>query len=316
MLPLDLVSSWPGLAKISAEEVLASPAYRIPCVWQEEKAALVFGGKRPVLALGVCLQMAQEEQVLGIAQGAKLPTLASLGEQWEELPRDLALAAIEQDLGELFGVLEEVTQHQLSVKGLVAVDDPRFVTARNLSIVQGNGEDVLDFLLSLSPAMVKNMGNLKYLQLNHPELSNMALKARVEVAEFAVEPSDLAGMKAGDAFELSEMSGSGPWKVLVLVGNTYSVLGTCTSKSLVLSSSPIQVKNSDNLVHIMVQGTFMVSLENMLALVNKGGTAEISFGIGATLDVEVGGKVLASGRLEHVGDTTLLLLQHVEAPAL
>ena len=53
MLAVDLLSNWPGIGKASHEDVMASPAYGIPCPWPEEGGRVRLASVRPLPSLAV-----------------------------------------------------------------------------------------------------------------------------------------------------------------------------------------------------------------------------------------------------------------------
>lgn len=314
MIPIDLLTSWPLLGKASVEDVISSPAYAMPCKWPSEGCSLSFAGSvRPVPAFGLVLRFANEEQILGLPDTKLFPTLNALSSDLSDIPDELVLAALEKDAGGLFALLEDASKRQVQVAGLVSSGDQRFGMARSFQIKDKTGVPVFSALMTFSPAMVKLFGDVKYLDLTNPVISDLALDGVVEYARFNLSNDEINGLSQGDMILLPELKiGADPWKVTIHLDGCYTLLGECSDGRLKINSSPTPLMVNPDDLRVISAESIKVSFGQVLSLLAKGGAVEKILRRPAELKLVRGERMLAQGCIEQLGQVNAMALQFVE----
>ena len=67
MKPIEILSAIPQWAKTSPEDILASPAWAMPCRLGEEQCVMRPADVRPAETLDLSIRLGEEDHVLGIA---------------------------------------------------------------------------------------------------------------------------------------------------------------------------------------------------------------------------------------------------------
>lgn len=304
MLAVDLLSNWPGISKASHEDVMASPAYGIPCPWPEEGARVRLASVRPQPSLAVTLRLGGEEQVLGLPELPLFPTVRLLSET-PGVEQELLLAALEADAGGLFAWLEKLCQMQLEVTGLAALDDVRFERARAFAVVSRDGRERGSFLLSLSPTMARRFGSLSFLDAGHPVWDGLALPAEVQVATFRLSDEELSGLAPGDMLLLPELDpAQESWTVTLRLEDRLSVQATWQGTRLTADGVPLPPSRppEEGTLRVSLAQTIPLSVRALLPLLQPDGRLELTLRPPFALRLtDAGGQELAEGRLERVG---------------
>lgn len=205
-----LIKDWPTLSKANAETVFGSPAWRMEADCGEASAVLTKGNARASDLLWVSVMLEDEPHVLGIGDCAAFPDLHLLWARRNSLPPELLLALVERECGGLFQVLEKAFRRQLRIKSLAessSVDETRLTdfqfSAERSSFV---------FALDLTPLLMMELGQLKYLDPGHESIRALRRPAWVEYAAIDLLEPESAALAAGDCLVLPE--GTDPaWRV-------------------------------------------------------------------------------------------------------
>ena len=231
MNTLDLISSLPPFRDWSAAEILASPAWAMPCRLGPEEGRLVSGGALlPADPLRLAVRFADDPATLALADSPLFPELHALWSARAGVPEPVLLALVEKECGPLFQLLENAAGRQLAVDGLAApaadaagatgegrgpspnptpgrAPDPRLSTRdlRPFSLRRASGEELCSFALSLPPAVLESFGALRNLDVAHPSVRNAAFPAVVQLAAPALSSSDLESVAPGDHLLLPEV---------------------------------------------------------------------------------------------------------------
>ena len=201
-----------GLAGLSPAETLAHPAWMLPVEWAGEKAELRSDGTVPADALAVRVKFGTTPCVLSLAASEDLPELSALLPVRSAVPEAVLLAEVEKEAGPLLAALEDATRMEVAVDGLCepAADATAFR-------VVCNGEDVVRFTLTVAPALLEALGDVRRLDTAHPSVAEAPLDCEIEYAKIDLSAEELAGLAAGDRILLPEMGGKKPGR-LVLAG--------------------------------------------------------------------------------------------------
>ena len=201
-----------GLAGLSPAETLVHPAWTLPVEWDGEKAELRSDGTVPADAIAVRVRFGATPCVLALAASEALPELSRLLPVRSAVPEAILLAEIEKEAGPLLAALEDATRMEVAVDGLCepAADATAFRIVRD-------GEDLVRFTLTVAPALLEALGDIRRLDTAHPSIAEKPLDCELEYAKIDLSAEELAGLAAGDRILLPEMDGKTPAR-LVLAG--------------------------------------------------------------------------------------------------
>lgn len=214
MKPLEILTSLPQWSKASAENLLASPAWAMPCRLGEQNCTMRLDATCPSETLDLLVRFGDEEHVLGLRDSESLQELHAVWPARAELPEPILLALAEKECGALFQLLENAVRRQLSVVGLAPsplVSDAHALLAQ---VYSADGAPVVSFSLSSSSALVTVLGQLRFIDATHPVVRDGTLAAEVEFATFALPAADLAALAPGDALLLPEIGTVPPRQIV------------------------------------------------------------------------------------------------------
>ena len=203
MNPLDLLSALPPFRDWSPAEVLASPAWAMPCRLGSEEGHLVAeGALLPADPLRLAVRFADDPATLALADSPIFPELHALWASRADVPSPILLALVEKECGPLLQLLENAAGRQLAIDGLAdgeAVDGKAFVLRR------ATGEELCSFSLTLPPAVLESFGALRNLDTAHSSVRELALPAVMQLAAPVLSSADLESIAPGDHLLLPEV---------------------------------------------------------------------------------------------------------------
>ena len=225
MNTLDLLSSLPPFRGWSPAEVLASPAWAMPCRLGSEEGRLVSDGALlPADPLRLAVRFADDPATLALADSPLFPELHALWSSRAEVPAPILLALVEKECGPLLQLLENAAGRQLAIDGLadgaspagegshvsspkVAGSDLRPATCdlRPFCLRRASGEELCSFALALPPAVLESFGALRNLDAAHPSVREQEYSAQIQLAEPVLSSDDLASLAPGDHLLLPEV---------------------------------------------------------------------------------------------------------------
>ena len=203
MNPLDLLSSLPPFRDWSAADVLASPAWAMPCRLGDEEGRLVAeGALLPADPLRLAVRFADDPATLALADSPLFPELHALWSARADVPAPILLALVEKECGPLLQLLENAAGRQLAIDGLAdgeSVDGKAFVLRRS------SGEELCSFALALPPTVLESFGALRNLDVAHASIRDAAFPAVVQLAAPTLSSADLESVAPGDHLLLPEV---------------------------------------------------------------------------------------------------------------
>ena len=214
MKPLEILTSLPQWSKASADDLLASPAWAMPCRLGEQNCMMRLDATLPSETLDLLVRFGEEEHVLGLRDSESLQELHAVWPTRADMPEPILLALVEKECGMLFQLLENSIRRQLSIVGLASHSLAPDVPALLAQVYSADGTPVVSFSLSSSPALVAALGQLRFLDAKHPAVRDGALSAEVEFATFALPAADLAALAPGDALLLPEIGTVPPRRIV------------------------------------------------------------------------------------------------------
>jgi len=228
MKPIEILSAIPEWAKASPEDILASPAWAMPCRLGEEQCVMRPADVRPAETLDLAIRLGEEDHVLGIADSPMFAEIHSIWTSRADVPEPMLIAMVEKDCGAFLQLLENVARRQLRIIGLSQESAPRTDAQMLFAQVSSQGETAT-FSLDLTPAIIAEFGKLRNIDTTHETVRGFQLPAEREYAVFTMPDGDLATLAPGDevlipeaetipprivAARLFSLSGNGvaPWK--------------------------------------------------------------------------------------------------------
>ena len=308
MNPLDILSALPPFRGWSPAEVLASPAWAMPCRLGSEEGRLVSeGALLPADPLRLAVRFADAPATLALADSPIFPELHALWASRADVPAPLLLALVEKECGPLLQLLENAAGRQLAIDGLadVATGGAGESSPGRLlpfSLLRASGEPLCSFALTLPPAVLESFGALRNLDAAHPSIRELELPAVVQLAAPVLSAADLASLAPGDHLLLPEV-------VPPPADSPDGQAPTCPDATLIVSGllaaapSGLAPWTDPGTLRVVVADPATLPLGDLLDLAS-GETDHSSFSIhhsalreGAPLALLRGPATLATGRL-------------------
>ena len=195
----ELLKEWPGWANANAERVLASPAWCLSAEYDGVPAEVsgVSDGTSDLLWLDVSFD--DERHLLGVAVSEAMPELHLVWGKRGGLPPEILLALAERECGALFQMLENATDKIFSLKGVADASAADAAKARAFAVRrEGEGIPVCVFALDMTSALSMAFGRLKNLDVRHPAIREMQIRAVAEYARFEIGEADVEQLAVGD----------------------------------------------------------------------------------------------------------------------
>ena len=169
MNEMHVLSSWPGWAEKTPEDLLRHEAWSMRVRWGDDEARLRFSDNRPRDVLALKIAFDDEEHFLGIGEREAFPDLAALWDRKKELPGTLMLALVEKECGKLLQLLENAVRCQLKIIDLA--DESEREGTRGLEVVGADGKIIASFALTVSPLVTEAFVRLHKKQSLESEVS-------------------------------------------------------------------------------------------------------------------------------------------------
>lgn len=212
MKPIDLLSELDAFTVLGPKDILSHPAWGVPVPWGEGSATLRADAVAPAETIDLAVKFGDDACVLGLAPSSSFPEISALFPVRADVPQPILLATVEKEAGALFQMLENVIRRELSVQGLA---ETPAAGARAFRVVAADGTDAATFTLTLSDALLSELGDLKRLDCANPAIAESKVSVEVEYAVFDLSPEEESGLAAGDYLLLPEMSADKPGRVLL-----------------------------------------------------------------------------------------------------
>ena len=322
MNTLDLLSYFPPVRDWSPDQILASPAWAMPCRLGPEEGRLVSeGALLPVDPLRLAVRFAADPATLCLADSPLFPELHALWPARAEVPAPILLALVEKECGPLLQLLENAAGRELAIDGLAEKpapeeDDSSLVTrhsslreARPFVLRRASGETLCTFALTLPPPLVETFGALRNLDVSHLSICDLSLPAVVQIASPVLSAGDLETLAPGDHILLPEVQASSPGD-----SGDLPVLLSCPDAVLLIdnrlaasSSSGLAPWSDSGAIRIVLSDSAFVSFGELadLSAASEGDNSSFvvrhsSLHEGVALALLRGPATLATGRLSSI----------------
>jgi len=301
MKPLEILASLPQWAKASPEDLLASPAWAMPCRLGEQSCTLRLDALRPSETLDLLVRFGNEEHVLGLHDSESLKEIHAIWPTRTEVPEPILLALIERECGTLFQLLENAVRQQLSIVGLMSSSAPAPAAQTFfLQVYSPDGVPLIAVSLSSSPTFVTTLGQLRFLDVTHPTIRSGELSAEEEFATFVLSAAELATLAPGDALLLPEIGTVPPRRVV-------------DGRFLIGENGVVDWKDDGVLRVVAMEPVAMTVGELMdIAAGNAASSVQSSLSVNTPLRLVRSGKVLATGRLDAIGAQQAFIVDTVD----
>lgn len=209
-----LLTQWPSWSKVSAEAILASPAWRMPVSFSRTDAALKLAEEANADTINLAITLDGEENVLCLTDSELYPDLHLLWRKRNALPNEIVLALVEKECGPVLQMLENTVRRQLSVKGLAEEDQRnKFPNMRSFALV-ADGQPLLGFTFGLTAALAVEFGQLKYLDTSHESIRTLSRDAVADYASVVLADNEISELAVGDFLLLTdEYLSSAKWQL-------------------------------------------------------------------------------------------------------
>lgn len=224
----ELIERWPGIAGRDAESFFRHAAWAMNVGYAGNDATLVKDATRERDVIGLAIAFDDEPHFLALAVSDAYPELSKVWALKTKLPKEVLLALVEKECGELLQTLENAARRQLSVVGLVPHEEvgAKNAAAQAFALRNADGKTVCDFALSLSKTLLGELGRVENLDVSHESIRSLTRPARVEYAAFSLADEELAGLAPGDHLLLPEIATDAPkWVTEPPVDDLVHVLG-------------------------------------------------------------------------------------------
>ena len=285
---LAAISKW---ADATSDEIVQSPAWGMPCRLGDATCVMRSGEVRAADTLDISILLEDEPHVLSFADSPVFKDLHRLWSVRSEVPEAILLALVEKECGPFLQLLENAARRQLRVAGLAGEAAESTLSLR----ICKDGEDVMAFAITPSPKLVDVFGKLAYIDTSDESVRGEALQAVYELASFTLPQDELASLTTGDALLLPEI-GSIPPRLIVcgrfLVDESGVSAYADDGRLHVLGTEPAPLTLGDLFDHAASPTPIAVSNPRGLRLVS-------------------GGKAIADGRLDRIGEQNAFVVESI-----
>ena len=272
---------------IRKHEIENPIVYVLACRIGEKQETLRLDAVEAADTLDLSICFGDEPHILRLSRSPRFNELDKVWDCRADVPEPILLALVEKDCGELFQMLENAVRRQLRLAGLASGED-----GSGAQMLFAQVADVT-FALTRSDAVVSAFGSLRNLDLSHPSLRGETLSAETEYAAFALSAANLSSLAVGDALLLPEIGSVSP---RIVVDGRF-----------VIDDRGVSPFFDDGRCRVLAAEPRVVALGELFD------AAESPHGVeGAAanqLRLVQGGKTLANGRLDVVGDQHAFIVE-------
>lgn len=204
MKPSEIIASLPQWREAKPADILASPAWAMPCRLGDSQDVMLLDAVRPADMLSLAIRFEDEPHILGLAASPRFPELSRLWASLSEVPEPILLALVEKECGPFLQMLENAVRRQLKIDG-ISKDSP----GPEAQAIAARIADVT-FTLTRSVTIETAFGQLRFIDLTHPSIRETQLAAEYEYAAFALPREDIASLAPGDALLVPEIGTAAP----------------------------------------------------------------------------------------------------------
>ena len=212
MKPGEILGLLPKWRNASPDELIASPAWAMPCRLGDAVCTMRLDAIRPADTLDVAITLEDEPHVLSLVDTPRFEDLHRIWSSRADVPEPILLALVEKECGQLLQLIENAARRQLKIVGLANAGEP--VGERLCARICSGDEEQLVFALTSSPSLVAAFGKLAFIDTAHASVRDVELSAVAECASFTLSAADIASLAVGDALVIPEVE-TAPRRLIV-----------------------------------------------------------------------------------------------------
>jgi len=286
----EIIGALPGWSKATAAEIIASQAWAMPCRLGDKPCIMRLDALRPADTLDISVVLEDEPHTLSITDSPAFEELHGLWPSRAEVPEPILLALVEKECGPLLQLIENFAHRQLKIVGLASSPASENILCAQ---IYDDGNPVLSFSLTSSPALVKSLGQLRFIDLSHASVRETSLAAETEVASFTLPAADVSTLAVGDVLLVSEIGTMAP-RIVV-------------DRRFVVDESGVSKYAEDGRFRVVDAEPHAIALGELFDRAENPAPSPTTRP--AQLRLVQGGRTIASGRLENLGDHPALIVE-------
>jgi len=291
----EIVGLIPLWANAAASDLVASPAWAMPCRLGDDSCVMRLDAIRPADTLDIAILLEDESHVLSLVDTPRFAELHRLWATRAEVPEPILLALIEKECAPLLQLVENAVRRQLKIAGLAREVPEGRLCAR---ICDSAGNEVLAFALTASASLVRTLGRITFIDPDHPSVRETMLPAVTELAAFTLPAADVSALDVGDALLLPEVGTIAP---RFIVDGRFAV-----------DSNGVSPYRDDGMVLVLDAETREIPLGKVLDAAKSPSAPEAPAPV--QLKLVAAGRTIACGRLARVAGQPALIVESI-APA-
>jgi hypothetical protein len=264
------------------EELLASPAWAMPCRLGEEQVVMRAGAVRPVDPLILRVRFGATPHTLAIGASARFPELSRVWSARTQMPEAIILALVERECAPFLQLLENAMHQQMAIDGLGGDWEESAFCGEVGGIV---------FTLSRTPQLIAAFGRLAFIDADHESIRNSYCAAEYEFASFAMNPKEIENIATGDALVVPELDA--PTKRIIVEG-----------KIVVEADGASAPYADDTLCHIRTAAPVQLSLGALFD-----GTVNVPTPDTTPLKLVYANKTAATGRYGKLAEQAVVVVE-------
>lgn len=283
---LKLLPQW---ERATSADIVASPAWSIPCRMGETQCALKAADMVPSDTLDISIVIDGSNYVLSVAD---TPAFADLHRLWAnraEVPEPILLALVEKECGPLLQTIENVVRRELKVLG---VAKEKKGDSLSLSLNVPDGEPI-PFLLTSTTMLVRAFGQLAFIDLTHPLIREARISVVRDMAAFTLSAADMMSIAPGDALVVPEFDAS-PMRLIA-------------EGKLLVDGNGVSPYADDGLLHVFESAPGSVTLGWLLDYAVS--PSQIPSAEPGEVKLVAGGRTIAVGKVGRLGGQSVMIIE-------
>lgn len=291
MKPGEILGLLPKWRNASPDELIASPAWAMPCRLGETVCTMRLDAIRPADTLDVAITLEDEPHVLSLVDTPRFEDLHRIWSSRADVPDPILLALVEKECGQLLQLIENAARRQLKIVGLSNAGEP--VGERLCARICAGDEERFVFALSSSPSLVAAFGKLAFIDTTHASVRDVELSAVTEFASFTLSTSDISSLAVGDALVIPEIE-TAPRRLVV-------------EGLFLVDENGVTRYTDDGRLRVLDAESHAVTLGSLFDQAQS--PAAVASGKPAQLRLVASGKDIAHGRLENIASQPAFIVE-------
>lgn len=289
MKPSEILKLLPQWEHASSADIVASPAWSVPCRMGETACTLKAAEVVLSDTLDVSIVLGGTEYVLSIADSPVFADLHSLWANRADVPEPILLALVEKECGMLLQTIENVVRRELKVLGVAKGKKDESLS---LALDVSEGQPI-SFMLSSTPQLVRAFGQLAFIDVSNPIVRDARISVVRDMAAFTLSAADMMSIGPGDALIVPEFDSS-PARLIA-------------ESRLIVDGNGVSPYADDGLLHIVESAPGTVTLGWLLDYAAS--PSQIPSAEPGEIKLVAGGRTIAVGKVERLGGQPVMKVE-------